>query len=331
MATRRLQFSQGVRSTLRLRHISRDLENLQLAARNWKLVSMKHAILGTGAIGGLIGTALASLGDEVIMIVRPEKLAAYPQTLSLDHPSGILKATARAVTKLTEPVDFLWIATKTYQLERALATIEMEPSRIVPLLNGIDHIKILRDRFAQDRVIAATIAVEAERISPGYVVQRTPVRLGLSATAEPALKHTVQQLEGLGFACRFVENEQTLLWGKLCFLAPFALATSASGKNNGEILSDPEWKSRLYASVAEAAAVANASGAEIDPEKLHAVFDGSPATMRSSMAKDLAAGRHLELDAISGPILRGAAQHGIGVPVTHSLVERVQGLATRHA
>ena len=53
---------------------------------------MKHAILGAGAIGGLMATALGSLGEEVALIVRPDKLAEYPQTLSLEHPSGTLTA-----------------------------------------------------------------------------------------------------------------------------------------------------------------------------------------------------------------------------------------------
>jgi len=36
---------------------------------------MRHAILGAGAIGGLVGTVLGSLGEDVTVIVRPEKLA----------------------------------------------------------------------------------------------------------------------------------------------------------------------------------------------------------------------------------------------------------------
>jgi 2-dehydropantoate 2-reductase len=246
--------------------------------------------------------------------------------LTLDRPAGTINAPATAVAKLTEPVDVLWIATKTYHLEEALPAIEAERRMIVPLLNGVDHVAVLRARFSHDLVVPGTIAVEAERVADGHFVQRTPVRLGLAASGEPMLKNTLAGLEKFGFTCRFVDNEQTLLWGKLCFLGPFALATSASGKNNGEIQADPEWKSKLYGAVAEAAAVANASGAEIDPEKLHAVFEGSPATMRASMAKDLAARRRLELDAIAGPILRGGALHEIPVPITTALVERVRAI-----
>jgi len=285
---------------------------------------MKHAILGAGAIGGLVGTALASLGDDVTMIVRPDKLSGYPRTLSLDRPSGTLTAPVNAVARMTDPSDVLWIATKTYHLGAALDVVEATPSIVVPLLNGVDHIAVLRSRFGHDRVVPATIAVEAERTDAGHFVQRSPVRLGIAASGEAMLKATVAGLQELGFVCQFVANEQTLLWSKLCFLGPFALVTSASGKNLGEILADPEWKAKLDSALSEARSVAEASGAEIDPAKVQAIFASAPATMRSSMAKDLAAGRRLELDGIAGPIVRGGTHFGIPVPAAASLIAAIE-------
>jgi 2-dehydropantoate 2-reductase len=110
---------------------------------------MKHAILGAGAIGGLVGTALASLGADVTMVVRPEKLASYPRNLLLERPpgSGSITAPAKAVAELMDPVDVLWIATKTYQLQTALESLQVVPGRVVPLLNGVDHVAVLRSRF----------------------------------------------------------------------------------------------------------------------------------------------------------------------------------------
>ena len=149
---------------------------------------MKHAILGAGAIGGLLGTALASLGEEVTVIVRPEKLAGYPKSLTLERPQGPIRASAKAAAALTEAVDVLWIATKTYQLQTALEVVHTLPACVVPLLNGVDHVEILRTRFGLDRVVPATIAVEAEKIAPGRFLQRSPVvRLNLSACGEPLL------------------------------------------------------------------------------------------------------------------------------------------------
>jgi 2-dehydropantoate 2-reductase len=293
--------------------------------------SMKHAILGAGAIGGLIGTVLASLGEDVTVVVRPEKLASYPANLSLERPSGSLTALARAVGALTEPVDVLWIATKTYQLQSALETVKFLPGCVVPLLNGVDHVAVLRTRFGPEHVVPGTIAVEAERIAPGRFIQRSPfVRFNLAASGEPLFGAIVARLGELGFTCKFIPNEQTLLWSKLCFLGPIALVTSASGMNVGGILADMEWKAKLSSAVSEASAVANASGAEVDAAQIWTLFESSPPGIQSSMQKDLAAGRQLELDAIGGPIVRGGERYGIGVTTTVELMAAIRAKVGAH-
>lgn len=130
---------------------------------------MKHAILGAGAIGGLVGTVLSSLGEDVAVVVRAEKLASYPSKLTLERPSGSLSAPAKAVSSLTKAVDVLWIATKTYQLQTALESVKVTPGCIVPLLNGVDHVAVLRAQYGQDRVVPGTIAVEAGASGTGTI------------------------------------------------------------------------------------------------------------------------------------------------------------------
>jgi 2-dehydropantoate 2-reductase len=267
---------------------------------------------------------MGSLGEDITVIVRPDKLAGYPDTLLLERPSGTITAPAKAVARLTQPVDVLWIATKTYQLQAALEAVESAPSTVIPLLNGIDHVAALRSRYGHDRVVPATIAVEAERVAPGRFVQRSPfVRFNLGAGLEPLLGPMVVRLTNLGFTCQLILNEQTLLWSKLCFLAPLALVTSASGKNKGEFYADAAWKGKFDSAVAEACAVAKADGAEVNIAKLQETFDSLPPAIRSSMQKDLAAGRQLELDAIGGPIVRGGKRYGIAVPMTNALIATI--------
>jgi len=132
------------------------------------------------------------------------------------------------------------------------------------------------------------------------------------------------QLGKLGFTCQFIPNEQTLLWSKLCFLAPLALVSSAAGMSVGEFSADAGWKQRLRLALAETCAVANASGAQVDARQIQAVFDSAPPGMRSSMQKDLAAGRQLELDAIGGPIVRSGERYGIDVSTTVKLMAAIQ-------
>jgi len=285
---------------------------------------MKHAILGAGAIGGLIGTALASLGEDVTMVVRPEKVGSYPERLTLERPGGAITAPARAVAKLTETVDVLWIATKTFQLAEAMQAVKQEPRMMIPLLNGVDHVEWLRRKFPNVEVVPGTIAIEAERAAPGAFIQRAPtVKLNLAAAAEPLLGVIIQRLAPLGFVSQFVANEATLLWGKLCFLGPLALVTSASGKNKGEVFGNETWKQKLHDAVRETCAVGKAYGADVDAEKISQVMENAPAAMRSSMQKDVAAGRPLELDAIGGTIVRHGEQRGIEVPIIKSLIGEI--------
>jgi 2-dehydropantoate 2-reductase len=224
-------------------------------------------------------------------------------------------------------VDVLWLTVKATQLEPALSAITnpFAVTAIVPLLNGIDHVALLRARYGSDRVIPATIAVEAERVSPGHIVHRSPfARLNMSSAGRAMLGSTLDQLQQMGFTCSFIDDEPTLMWGKLVFLAPFALSTTAANKTIGEILSDPEWRAQGEACVREACTVAVAEGAKVDAESILAWVKTAPANMRSSMQKDVERGNPPELDAIAGLILRGARRHGIEVPATKKLVAAVE-------
>ncbi len=287
---------------------------------------MKHAILGAGGVGGLIGACLAHLGDSVTLVVRPETLAQYPHTLRLESAFGNFEVNVAVVAEVP-PIDVLWLTVKATQMEAALGALKNPETvrGIVPLLNGIDHVSLLRARYGSDRVIPATIAVETERVSPGHIVHRSPfARLNVLSAGKPVLSSTINQLQELGFECRFIDNEPTLMWGKLVFLAPFALSTTAADKTTGEILADPEWRELGLDCLREVCAVALAEGAKVDAEAVIAGVMKMPGNMRSSMQKDVERHNPPELDAIAGPILRGAAHHGIDVPVTRKLVAAVE-------
>ncbi len=287
---------------------------------------MRHAILGAGGVGGLVGACLARAGASVTLVVRPETLERYPKQLRLESPFGNFGVDVTVAPEVS-PVDVLWLTVKATQLEPALTALQNPESvtAIVPLLNGIDHVALLRARYGSGRVIPATFAGETERVSPGHIVHRSPFALlNVLSAGSALLGSTLDQLQKIGFTCRFIEDEPTLMWGKLVFLAPFALSTTAADKTVGEILSDPEWGSLGLACVREACAVGVAEGANVDPEKVLSGVAGMPGSMRSSMQKDVERHNPPELDAIAGPILRGARKHGIDVPATKKLVAAVE-------
>src|SRR5438874_1870641 len=107
------------------------------------------AILGAGGVGAFLAAALARAGDDVVLIAREPTAAAI-------NEHGIEVDSARLGTLLTQPksaahlekqTDALIVATKAKDLAPALERIHTEPALVIPLLNGLDHLAVLRERF----------------------------------------------------------------------------------------------------------------------------------------------------------------------------------------
>jgi 2-dehydropantoate 2-reductase len=197
---------------------------------------------------------------------------------------------------------------------------------LVPLLNGVDHVQRLRDRYGAERVLPGTIRVEAEQIGPGrvrHLSEFADVQVAPNPATRERTETLCEELRDAGLGCEVQDDEATMLWSKLCFLAPFALATTASEGSLGVVRADAGRWASLEQCVNEACAVGVAEGAKVAPEPILATLKEAPEGFRSSMQKDVAAGRPPELEAIAGPILRGGTEHGIEVSVTRALVDRI--------
>jgi 2-dehydropantoate 2-reductase len=253
------------------------------------VVLMRHAVLGVGGIGGLLAGALARSGEEVVLLLRPATLSRFEGRLRIE--SAVLDAA----------------------LSLAL-TEQVAESPVIPLLNGVDHLALLRTRYAN--VVAGAIRVESEQVSPWFIRQSSPFLRVEMAGAGPVQ----EAVRAAGIECRGRDDEVSLLWDKLVFLAPLALATTAVAAPFGAVRAD----ARFVGCREEAIAVALAEGAKVDSDAVRALHEQAPGEMRSSMQKDVAAGRQPELDAIAGPIIRGGERHGIPTPNTTTLVAEIR-------
>ncbi|MFL5816661.1 MAG: ketopantoate reductase family protein [Conexibacter sp.] len=299
-------------------------------------MSSSIAILGPGGVGGLLAAALKRAGADVTVVAR-ESTAELIAREGIAVESVVLGAfTARpaAVAQLTEPVDVLIIATKAAALEQALARVDATaPALVVPLLNGFDHMALLRERFS-DRVAAGTIRVQADRVLrppalPTRIVQGGRFLFVELASDEPALRPPLAALAALltdaGVESRLSDDkgEARILWGKLVRLNTLACMTAAYDVSFGAIRSDPARWAELTACVHEGVAVARVEGAEIDPAVVFGEFEVLHDGFGTSMQRDVAAGREPELDAIAGAVLRAGARHGIACPTIAALAARI--------
>ncbi len=284
-------------------------------------MSGRVAILGPGAVGGVIAVGLERAGVPVVCVARPNTADLIrSEGLTLRHGEEVETVRPEVATELREPVELLLVTVKAPALEDALGRIHGPPETIVPLLNGIEHMQTIRTAFPRSRVVAGTIGfIEAWLERPGVVVQntmRTVMTVATDAGAE-----TAELLRRSGADVRVDGSEEAVLWEKLARQAPVAAATALTQRPIGELRSDPPWRRRLEDAVVEACQVAFADGVRLAPGAQWEIIDAMPPELTSSTARDIAAGRPSELDAITGAAVRAAHRLDVPAPVLESLLE----------
>lgn len=277
------------------------------------------AILGAGAVGGLLAGLLARAGTEVVLVGREPTVEVLGRVgLQVSSPRfGDFHRWVRAVDSLRDDAEVLVVAVKAPALGVALDRITGDPGVVVPLLNGVEHVEALRERFGAARVVAGVVRVQAHRDGLAHVVHRAPfLEVALADPGVPALE---ADLGAAGVEVLRPGAESNVLWGKLARLAGLALATTAADAPLGAVRADARAVS------AEVVAVANAEGAALDAVVIASELDGVPDAATSSLRTDVVAGAaDHELDAIAGAVLRAAARHGLACPDTERLASAVR-------
>lgn len=293
------------------------------------------AVLGPGGVGGLVAALLARGGNSVLVIAGEETSRAIAERgIRVESKRfGDFSISVRTANRLAEPVDACFITVKSTQLREALERVPataLGRGLVIPFLNGIDHVDLLRSIYPPTSVVAATIRVEAVRVEPGVIRQMSPfasVEMAASADNRDRVDAVAAQLKATGLDVRVRDDETAMLWDKLVMLAPLALLTTHERGNAGVVRT--RRREDAIAVIEEVAAVARAEGGTVDAEAVIRMLDSAPESMESSMQRDQAAGRPLELDAIGGAVVRRAAKRGVSVPRTRTLVEELRARSNR--
>jgi 2-dehydropantoate 2-reductase len=278
------------------------------------------AILGPGAVGGVLAAGFLDGGVRVLCIARPGTAAVIgAEGLTLRQGLNVRVVRPEVATELREPVELLLVTVKAPTLEDALDRVPAPAAAVIPLLNGIEHMETLRRRLPESAVVAGNIGrIEAYLERPGVVIQPTPSVV--TTVASDASDATVELLRRSGVEVRVGGSGVAVLWEKLARQAAVAAATASSQRSIGELRSDPEWRPKLQQAIQEACAVAAADGVTLSPDAEWEIIEAMPPLLTSSTARDIAAGRSSELDAITGAAVRAGRRLGVATPVLDQLL-----------
>ena len=271
-------------------------------------------------------------GIHTICVGHPEAVGIIALAgLVVETREGTLTARPEISEHLVKPVGLLLVTVKAPMLEEAIERVDpaaVSEGVVVPLLNGLEHMEILRARFG-GRVAAGTIShFQAYRPGRVQIVEVTPPVITIASDSLPHadLDHAADLLRHAQLDVRLGQDERRILWHKLARIAPLAAATSATGRTVGELRNDPAWRPRLERAIVETCAVAEADGVALRASAQWTIIDEMADETTTSAARDVAAGRVSELDAIVGAVLRAADRVGVPCP-TLSELATAAGLA----
>jgi 2-dehydropantoate 2-reductase len=285
------------------------------------------AIVGVGAIGGVLAGLLETAGAHEIALCTRRPLPA----LTVHTPGGQVRVDGQNLTDPAQAhaVDWVLVATKGYDAAGAALWFPALCSAGAPiaiLQNGVEH----RERFEQymnpARLLPVVIDCPAERIQDGTVRMRGPATMKIEASA--LAQDFAALFTGSNVEISLVDDFVTAMWWKLCMNSVGALSALAL-KPSGVLRCEAMSRVAL-AMIDECAAVGRAEGAHLDEsigEEILAHYRKHPPDSVNSLLADRLADRRMEWNERNGAIVRKGAKHGIPTPLNEmaaALLEAVE-------
>jgi 2-dehydropantoate 2-reductase len=286
------------------------------------------AVVGVGAIGGVVAAHLCAAGRDVVLCVRGQF-----DELLLEGPNGTLKVTPPVVTSPdgVGPIAWLLLATKAHQTPgtagwlRALATTR---TTIVILQNGVEHDERVRAYANGATLLPAVVDCRAGKIGPGRIIQRTPAEIVVPAT--DAGRNFVALCEGTAMRVHTTADFTTVAWRKLCVNVAGGAITALSDRTLG-VVRRPDVAEVARDLIRECIAVGRAEGAMLEDELADGIVAAmmqGPEEAGTSMLADRRLGLPLEVDARNGAVARIGARHGIATPLNKALTALLAAIHT---
>ena len=309
---------------------------------------MKVAILGTGALGGVIAGCLADTEAELVCVSRGRTAEILQSGLTIFTPEGsvemipgdrysVIDSESGPLNEnMCNSCDVVIIAGKadsTSALSSIAEDIVADGGFVVSIQNGLGNAGIIASRVGWRRVVGGSTTHYAWRDGEGGVhwTGRGSFLIGSMDRSDPKPIESefVSLLQEAGLNPVWSSEINKEIWRKLMVNVAINPICAIAGIRNGGLLEIPELWAQSLEAMREAESVARASGVEleaIDIEDYLKKVVTSTAENRVSMLQDLMAGRRTEIDVICGAVISKGEECGVPTPRNEILLALVKGI-----
>jgi 2-dehydropantoate 2-reductase len=302
---------------------------------------LKVGIIGAGALGSAIGGTLAEAGHEVLLVNRNR---THVETVNRDglmmraeSNDRLVPVRAALPAEAGGPVDLVIVLVKSFHtaeaVKAAIGLIGPETT-VLSLQNGLGHEDVLTDLIGRGRVIAGKTYIGGVMLGPGQVIASVTGKqtiIGeLDGRITPRIERIGAAFQAAGMQLVVSSNILGAMWDKLLVNVATGALSGITRLAYGDLYAVPELEMTATAAVAEAIAVAKASGIAL--ETIHPrdawmkAASGLPPEFKASMLQSLEKGSATEVDFINGAVVRAGTKTGVPTPINATLVACVKGI-----
>lgn len=297
-------------------------------------------VAGAGAMGCLFGGLLAERGLRVTLLMRSEERAAAVRErgLRIVGEGGERSVPLCAATSpdSVAPADLVLVQCKahaTREVSRSVAILLTRGAIAVSFQNGLGNEEIMAETIGQGRVLGGLTSLGATLEGPGVVrnYAALPTLIGeMTGGISTRAEALAALLTEHGIPTEASASILTEKWRKLMLNVAMSATSGLTGLTIGGVASLPPLALIARRAMDEAAAVAQACGVDLPPETRYRVFDGivgsGAARNKTSMRRDIEAGRPSEVEAIYGSVIERGHAKSVPTPTLEALAALVLGL-----
>ncbi|PTB19211.1 2-dehydropantoate 2-reductase [Trinickia symbiotica] len=303
------------------------------------------AVIGAGAIGGLMAAALARAGHEVSVLARGRTLDALREhgvrVIDRNGQTSSIMLRASDDAAALGAQDFLVIALKAQTLPAIAASLRPlvdERTTIVSAMNGlpwwfldgtttpladqridaVDPEGVVSRALPAPRALGCVVHLSASTDAPGIVRRGLGNRLivGAAYAAHAPMARTFAAALGAGgFDVQAVDDIRTEIWAKLWGNMNMNPLSALTGSTADRLLDDPFTHALVLRMMEEAEAIGARLGLSTGMSAAERVaVTRKLGAFKTSMLQDMEAGRPLEIDPILGVFPELGRKLGVPTP-----------------
>ena len=302
---------------------------------------MRICFIGAGALGSTLGGVLTEGGNDVWLV---DSYRDHVDAMNADglrmldgDAERLVRVNARTDCTGIGLVDLVIILVKSFHTHAAMETalpVIGPDTMVMSIQNGLGHEDIIAEVVGRDRVLAGKTYVGGVLLGPAHVRIGTRGKETIIGELDGRITDRVQ---AVAEAFRRAElpaevspNIMGVMWDKLLINVAGGALTAITRLTYGGLYSSTVLEDCALSAIAEAMAVARATGVVLsiaDPrEAWIKASAGLPPQFKTSMLQSLEKGSPTEVDFIHGSVVRWGALCGVPTPVNSTLLACVKGI-----